>query len=67
MMKSDKVIEAGNKQGKGSTSEEKEKLQRIKSQMQQYLSEEENSFAQEVQQSFEKNEDTKLSNNLYPK
>ena len=53
MMKSDKVIEAGNKQGEGSTSEEKEKLQRIKSQMQQYLSEEEPSFAQEVQQSFE--------------
>jgi hypothetical protein len=26
MIKSDKVIEAGNKQGKGSTSEEKEKL-----------------------------------------
>ena len=59
MMKSDKVIEAGNKQGKGSTSEEKEKVQRIKSQMQQYQSEEEISFAQEVQQSFEKNENVK--------
>ena len=58
-MKSDKVIEAGNKQGEGSITEEKEKLLRIKSQMQQYLSEEEPSFAHEVQQSFKKNEDMK--------
>jgi len=34
LMKSDKVIEAGNKQGEGSITEEKEKLLRIKSQMQ---------------------------------